>query len=240
MHPRTPASSPPASASALVLVTAGPAAAHVTPTPSEVPADGFTAVTLTVGHGCEGSPTTKLEIQVPEGINDVTPQIVPGWNIEIDTEEPPEPITDAHGNELTERESIVTYIAEPGNELQDGFREQFGLGFKAPDTPGETLYFKTVQICEVGETAWIEEFDGEGEEPEHPAPAGGRGRGPARRRRADDDDDGRRGRRRRCPRPTDDDSDSSTGIAVAGLVAGALGLLAGGAALARSRKTPAS
>ena len=49
--------------------------------------------------------------------------------------------------------------------------QTFTLGFQAPDTPGEYLFFKTIQTCAVGETAWIEEYTGEGEEPEHPAPA---------------------------------------------------------------------
>ena len=32
------------------------------------------------------------------------------------------------------------------------------IGFQAPETAGETLYFKTIQTCIEGETAWIEEW----------------------------------------------------------------------------------
>jgi uncharacterized protein YcnI len=246
VHPRTPRLIAVGLGLGAVLATAGPAAAHVTAGPAEVPAGGFTAVTLTVPHGCEDSPTTQLAIQIPEGINDVTPAIVPGWNIEIGIEALPEPIVDAHGNELTERESVVTYVAEPGNELQDGFRQSYTIGFKAPDTPGETLFFKSIQTCTVGETAWIEEFDGEGEEPDHPAPAvavvesEGDGHGASSDDTDDDEADVAEVDTETAAATTDDDSDSSTGIAIAGLAAGALGLLTGGAALARSRKTPAS
>lgn len=234
---------------AVLLLTAGPAAAHVTASPGEAPAGGFTAATLTVGHGCEGSPTTKLTVQIPEGINNVTPAIVTGWTAEVTTEPLPEPITDAHGNEVTERESVVTYTATPGNELPDGFRQEFTIGYQAPETPGEHLFFKTIQTCEVGETAWVEEYTGEGEEPEAPSPvvlvteAAGDGHGhdagdDAEEEVAEDDAE---------PVDTetasttadDDDSDSSNGLAIAGLVVGALGLATGGAALARGRKTSA-
>ena len=229
---------------ALVL-GAGPAAAHVTPDKSEVPAGGFTAITLTVGHGCEGSPTTQVVVQVPEGINDVTPGILPGWDIEVATEPLPEPIEDAHGEQITERESQVTFTPQPGNELPDGFRLGYTLGFQAPDTPGEYLFFKTIQVCAEGQTEWIEEYTGEGEEPEHPSPVvevvaseGGEHGGGADEEETTDttlaaepvastSDDGA-------------DSDSSNGLAVAGLVAGVLGLITGGAALATARKTARS
>jgi periplasmic copper chaperone A len=150
--------------------------------------------------------------------------VLPGWDIEVVTEALPEPIEGSHGEEITERESEVIFTAQAGSELADGFRQSYTLGFQAPDTPGEHLFFKTIQTCVEGETAWIQEYTGEGEEPEHPSPvvlvteAEGDGHGAA----APDDDD-------------DSDSDSATGIAIAGLVVGALGLVAGGTALARSR-----
>jgi uncharacterized protein YcnI len=235
----------------VLVLDAGPAGAHVSPDKTEVPAGGFTAITLTVPHGCEASPTRQVVVQVPEGINDVTPGILPGWDIEVATEPLPEPIESGEGEQITERESVVTFTAQAGNELPDGFRLGYTLGFQAPDTPGEYLFFKTIQICAEGQTEWIEEYTGEGEEPEHPSPvvevvaAEGDGHGggseeeettdtteatdttlPVEQATSTSDDDG--------------DADSSTGIAVAGLVTGALGLLTGGAALARARKTARS
>ena len=155
----------------VLLAGAAPASAHVSPTPSEVPAGGFTAVGLTVGHGCEESPTTSVQIQVPESILNVTPAIVPGWDVEVATEPLDEPVEGSHGEQITERESMVTYTAQPGNELPDGFRQTYTIGFQAPDAEGEYLFFKTIQICAEGQTEWIEEYTGEGEEPEHPSPA---------------------------------------------------------------------
>jgi uncharacterized protein YcnI len=195
-----------------VVLAAGPAGAHVSPDKREVPAGGFTSVTLSVGHGCDGSPTTELAIQVPESVLDVTPQVHPGWDVAVEIEVLPEPVAGPHGEEITERDAVVTYTAQVGNELLEGFRDTFTLGFQAPDTPGETLYFNTIQTCVEGETAWIEE------DPEAEAPA-------PQLLVAE------------ALAATTDDGSSSDGLATGGLVLGALGLATGGAALAKSRKT---
>jgi periplasmic copper chaperone A len=229
----------------------------VSPSPSEVPAGGFTAVGLTVGHGCDGSPVTRLEIQVPESLLNVTPAIVPGWDAEVTTEPLDEPVEGSHGEEVTERESLVTYTAQAGSELPDGFRQTFTLGFQAPDTPGEYLFFKTIQVCEEGQIDWIEEYTGEGEEPENPSPAvlvtesegGGHGGG-SDEEPADDEttetteapDSGSGEESAAAPDPAlpEDDDDTSNGLAIVALVAGLAGLGLGGAAFARSGKTAKS
>lgn len=237
----------------IALAGTGTASAHVSPNPGEVPAGGFTAVGLTVGHGCEESPTTRLEIQVPESILNVTPAIIPGWDAAVTTEPLDEPVEGSHGEEITERESQVTYVAQPGSELPDGFRQTFTIGFQAPDTPGEYLFFKTIQVCAEGQTEWIEEYTGEGEEPEHPSPAvlvteaEGGGHGGGSDEETDDEeatetteaDGASEGEQAAAPEPAlpDDDDSSSNALAVVGLVAGLGGLALGGAAFARSGKT---
>ena len=63
----------PAAAALVTLGLAAPASAHVTITPEATAAGSFTVVTMSVPHGCEGSPTTKVAIQIPEDILAVTP-----------------------------------------------------------------------------------------------------------------------------------------------------------------------
>jgi uncharacterized protein YcnI len=226
-----------------MLLMAAPASAHITPDKDEVAADSFSDVTLTVPHGCDESPTKQLTIEVPEQLNEVTPAVHPGWDIEVATEELPEPIDDGEGGEITERMSQVVYTAEQGNELPGHYRDSFTLGFRAPDAEGQYLFFKVVQTCVEGETPWIEEYTGEGEEPEHPAPAlligpaagDGHGGG-AEAEEAEEEAPEAEEVAATAAADDSDDSDSSTGIAVAGLVAGLLGLGAGGLALVRSRK----
>lgn len=227
----------------LTLLGAGTASAHVSPDKSEVPAGAYTDVQLLVPHGCDGSPTTKIEVQVPEALTSASPYVVPGWSTEVTTEPLAEPIDDGHGGEITERDAVVSWTATAGNELPDGQRIEFGVGFQAPEEVGEVLYFKTIQTCDEGVTEWITEFDGEGEEPDHPAPAvtvgEATGDGHGHEEEGGDDatdtsevaatpisttvDDG-------------DDDGSSTGIAISALVVGLAGLGLGGAAFAKSRK----
>jgi uncharacterized protein YcnI len=226
-----------AAALALVGLTAGPAAAHVTVTPSTTEAGAYTVLTFSVPHGCEGSPTTKLAIQMPEEIPQVTPTISPSWTVKKVTEQLDEPLTDAHGNELTERVSQVVYTAK--QPLPDGFRDTVELSVKLPDAAGETLVFPVVQSCVKGETGWVETAS-EGQDPEAleaPAPivtitptTGG-----------DDThatDEGQTSvAAEQAGRSGEDEDDSSNGLAVAGLATGAAGILVGGLALARTRKS---
>lgn len=233
-------------AAVLLLTTAlaSPAGAHVTPDKDEVPAGSYNSVTLTVPHGCEESPTRAIAVEIPEGVESVTPMIHPGWEIEVATEPLDEPIESEGGEEITERTSQVTFTAEAGNELPDGFRDAFTIGFKTPETPGEWLFFKTVQTCTEGETAWIEEYTGEGEEPEHPSPAIFVADAEEEEAAADDAAEPETQQAAAADGESaaadDDDGDSSTGIAVAGLVVGLLGLATGGFALLRLRSVTAA
>ncbi len=156
---------------AAVLAAAAPAGAHVSPDRSEVPAGSSTDLHLGTGHGCDGSPTTMIEVQIPDAIVSVTPHVVPGWTASITTETLDAPVEGGHGEQITERDAVVTWTAEPGQELIDGFKMQFGLSFRVPDAPGTTLHFPTIQTCQEGSTDWIE-IAAEGDaEPESPAPA---------------------------------------------------------------------
>ena len=215
----------PAATAVIALSIASPAAAHVTTTPSTAAAGAFTVATFSVGHGCEGSPTTRIEIQVPESVLSVTPTRNPYYDVEATIEQLADPVTDAHGNEVTERTSSIVYTAQ--TPLPDGQRDTFDLSFQVPDAEGEVLSFPTIQTCEKGETAWTQvPADGQDpEELENPAPsftilpAGG---------------EGHHGEEA-TEEPAEDDGSSALGWV--GLVAGLLGRAAGGLALARTRST---
>ncbi len=211
------------------LGLAGAASAHVTVTPSETAAGAYTVVTVSVPHGCDGSPTTKVAIGMPDGIYSVTPTRNPFYDVEKVTEKLDQPVQDAHGNELTERVSKVVYTAE--TPLPDGQRDTFELSLQIPeDAAGKTLTFPAIQTCEKGETAWSEvPASGQSEDDlEHPAPAfevtaaatGDHAAVMADTAAASDGDD---------------ESDGGNGIAIAGLVAGLLGLALGAVALVRTR-----
>jgi periplasmic copper chaperone A len=221
---------------ASALLWSGAASAHISPQDPEGPSGGYMTTAFKVGHGCEGSPTTKVEIQMAEGVTSVKPQPVPGWNLST-TMRTLDPPIDNHGTKITE--TVDTVVWE-GGALPDSELQMFWVSMKLPEgEAGEALAFPVVQTCEVGQTDWIEPIVEGQEEPAHPAPvitltAGAEdGHGAA----ADTTTtvveteeasvtvaDG------------EDDSSSSNGLAIGGLVLGALGLLTGGVALARSGK----
>lgn len=226
---------------ATLALAATPAAAHVSPDRSEVPAGGYTDVQLLVPHGCEDQATQVVEVQVPASITSASAYRVAGWTASSTMEELEEPIDDGHGGQLTERVAVLTWTADAGEELPTDQREVFGVGFKAPETVGEQLYFKTIQTCPDGTAEWITEWDGEGEEPDRPAPmvtvvaaeADGHGGGspdagaeaPAADVAAD-------------PSTRADDAQDASGtspMSWAALVAGLGGLGLGGAAFVRGR-----
>lgn len=225
----------PAATAAIALSLVSPASAHVSATVSDASAGAFTVATFSVPHGCEGSPTTKIEIQVPESVLSVTPTRNPYYEVEATIEQLDEPQTDAHGNEVTERTSSIVYTAE--TPLPDGQRDTFELSFQVPDAEGEVLSFPTIQTCEKGETAWTQvPAEGQDEdELENPAPsftvlpARDEGHHGEAAESEDSHDE--------ATEAEDGDADGSSALGWAGLVAGLLGLAAGGLALARTRSS---
>lgn len=161
----------PAAAALVLLTPTSPAAAHVNVEPSTTTAGEYAVLTVSLAHGCEGSPTTRLAIQLPEEILTVAPTRHPLWDV-TKQKAPVDPaVTDAHGHEITERDAVVTYTAR--TPLPDGVRDAFELSVKLPDEPGGVLTFPAVQTCVDGTTAWTEvAVDGAGtDDLEHPAPS---------------------------------------------------------------------
>lgn len=221
---------------AIVALSAGAASAHVTVTPNTTAAGAYAVLTFSVGHGCEGSPTTKLAIAMPEEIPAVTPTVNPNWTVEKVADKLDEPITDAHGNEITERIDQVVYTAK--TPLVDGFRDTVELSVQLPEAAGDTLAFPVVQSCAKGETSWTETAaEGQdAEELERPAPTvtitEATGEGHHGGAATEDDEPTSNGKVSANDRGTNDNG----GVAVVGLVAGVGGLALGGLALARTRK----
>jgi uncharacterized protein YcnI len=139
-------------AAAITFLALHPACAHVTLDRNEAPADGFFNARVNVPHGCEGSPTLKVRVRIPQGVIGVKPQPKPGWDVAIRRETLAQPIVESHGRTITE---VVAEVTWTGRLLDENF-DQFGIHMRLPNKPGETLYFPTVQECETGVHRWIE------------------------------------------------------------------------------------
>lgn len=121
--------------STLLVIASAPAGAHVEPEISEVPAGSVATVGFTVEHGCDGAPTTSLELQVPDEATDTVPVDKEGWTASVDGD----------------------VIAFTGGPLPDEEQAAFELTFTAPTDVGAVLTFPMVQMCEDGATLeWIQ------------------------------------------------------------------------------------
>ena len=124
-----------------------------------------------VPHGCEGSPTLRVRVQIPEGVIGVKPMPKPGWTIETTRGPYAESHPYYHGAVLKEG---VREIVWSGRLADDNYDEFVFVGFMAKTlTGGGTLHFPTFQDCEQGQQAWVE-IPAAGQSShdlKHPAPA---------------------------------------------------------------------
>jgi uncharacterized protein YcnI len=124
-----------------VVVAAAPAAAHVVANPNEADSRFFHTA-FRVGHGCDGSPTTAVRVEIPDGVYFVYPEAVPGWELEVE-------------RARFGRFGRVVEVAWVGGPLPSDQVQLFGLWFWISPHAPEVLWFPTVQECEVGERRWV-------------------------------------------------------------------------------------
>jgi uncharacterized protein YcnI len=141
-----------ATVAAALFAMTSPALAHVELVNDKAPADSSYKAVLMVGHGCAGSPTTELRVQIPEGLILVKPMPKPGWKIAITMQKLAHPI-DMEGHQITE---TVREIEWSGGSLPDNFYDEFVFVGRLPNKPGSVLYLPTVQRCAKGVNRWID------------------------------------------------------------------------------------
>ena len=141
----------------LILVAAlaaSPASAHVTLENRQASVGSYYKAVFAVPHGCAGSATVKVRVQVPEGVIAVKPMPKPGWSVEAIKGKYAADY-DYHGTKLSEG---VKEVVWSGGKLPDDNYDEFVVstfltgGLK----PNSTLYFPVVQECEQGVSRWID------------------------------------------------------------------------------------
>ncbi|MBB2976000.1 uncharacterized protein YcnI [Microbacterium endophyticum] len=199
-------------AAGLVLAAPLAASAHVTVAPdTDAVAGGYGVLTFAFSHGCDGSPTTSLDIEIPDGLASVSPTIEAGWSIDV---------TRDGEDGLVKR---VVYTAE--EPVESGLRATISLGVKyEDDTAGQTLAFPVTQVCESGSTEWTQvPADGQdAEELESPAPAVTVGEATAESSGEHSHD---------ADADTEDDTASADAASAVGIGLGSAGFVLGAAAL---------
>jgi uncharacterized protein YcnI len=150
------------------LVLSGTALAHVTLEADTAPAGSYYKAVLRVPHGCAGSPTTSIRVQIPEGVRQAKPMPKAGWQLAVKKHKLSQPY-DWYGTRIDED---VSEIAWTDGNLPDEFYDEFVFRVKLPETEGKVIRFPVIQTCAQGQEKWIE-IPAEGQDDdtvENPAP----------------------------------------------------------------------
>jgi uncharacterized protein YcnI len=153
-----------------VLGLGAPASAHVTVNPGTATQGGFAKLTFRVPNEKATAGTVKLEVALPEDapVASVSVKPVSGWTADVQRRTLDTPIT-AHGAQITEVVSMVTWTATPGAEIAPGQFQEFDISV-GPLPEVDQMVFKALQHYADGDIVrWIDEPDPE-VELEHPAP----------------------------------------------------------------------
>ena len=136
-------------------MAAGASFSHVVLQDGAAAAGASYRAVFRVGHGCDGSATTGLQVTIPAGFNGAQPMPKPGWTVVTKIGKLAVPY-DNHGKTVTEGVVEITWTANgPGNALPAAYYDEFVLRGTTPVKPGP-LWFPVVQSCEKGVNAWVD------------------------------------------------------------------------------------
>ncbi|MBU8543584.1 MULTISPECIES: YcnI family protein [Roseomonadaceae] len=126
-----------------------PAAAHVTLETQQAAPNSTYRATFRVPHGCDGAPTIRFTVRLPEGVTIAQPMPKAGWTLR----------TVARGEAGSGHGATapLSEIIWEGGRLESAHYDEFVIRMRLPNTPGELLYIPVVQDCPEGkQAAWTE------------------------------------------------------------------------------------
>lgn len=136
------------------FLAATPAYAHVTLENRQAAIGSPYKAVFVVPHGCAGSATIKLRVQIPPGVIATDAKAPPGWEVKTVTGKYAGEY-EFQGKKISEGTTEVDWS---GGKLPDKTRETFTIDTFLTEglKPNTTLYFPAVQECEQGVNRWIE------------------------------------------------------------------------------------
>jgi periplasmic copper chaperone A len=226
------------------LLAPAAAQAHISLHPNTIPAGAFVTLDVRVPGEQEGAYAYKVDMLVPPGFTEIATQNVPGWSVKKVMQKLAKPIQTDEGP-ISEEVSQIVWTGDRSTlgRLENGQFIQFPLSIAMPSNiAGQSLAFKTIQYYSNGKVIhWIGPPSAE-----YPAPtinvtakggvvqevAGGEA-GPTA-----GEVPGAQSAATPSAPAASTSGGASKGLAIAALILGALGLLAGLGALvvARGRK----
>ncbi len=208
-------------AAAVAAALPATAGAHVTVHPNVIPEGAFAVLNVRVPNETDDANTTKVQVQMPDGFEFVSSEPPPGWKAE-----------------LTKSGKTVSEVTFSGGSIPPGQFKQFPLSVGVPGSSGDTLTFKALQTYDNGDVVrWIGAPDAD-----LPAPTisisetGGLIEDSTGEHGVAGHDDEQAVEAAPAATTKVVEKSGGDGLAIAALIVGALGLLAGGAALSASRR----
>ncbi|ETA00912.1 hypothetical protein CcI156_20530 [Frankia sp. CcI156] len=221
-------------AAAAMFLLAGPASAHVTVQPPTAAAGSYATLSFKVPTEKDTASTTGLDVQLPTDtpIASVSVQPKAGWTYKITKAAPSKPLMTDDG-EVKEIVTRIAWTAQGDGGIKPGEFDTFTVSAGPLPENTDHIVFKALQTYSDGSVVrWVDVAAPGAQEPEKPAPvltltassprSGGPGAAAARSDEA--------------ASASDDSDGTARGLGIAGLVLGALGLLAGGFALISLRR----
>jgi uncharacterized protein YcnI len=136
----------------LLLAALRPAQAHITLERGEAAAGSPYKIVLRVPHGCDGSPTTGIDVKLPEGVIAAKPMPKAGWQLAIQKGAYAREYSFYHGMRLKDGAREISWS---GGRLPDDYYDEFVIAaFVAKELAPGPLYFLVKQTCERGEADW--------------------------------------------------------------------------------------
>jgi len=137
----------------ILVATSGAALAHISLETGEAAVESNYKGILRVPHGCNGAATTKIRVQIPEGVVAVKPMPKSDWTVEVVRAKYAKTYT-LYGAEISEG---VTEIIWTGN-LPDDFYDEFAFRGRLTDQlkVDTVLYFPVIQECGKTTERWID------------------------------------------------------------------------------------
>jgi uncharacterized protein YcnI len=136
-----------------LVVASQSASAHVVLSEPKAVAGSYYKATLRIGHGCNGSATNGLIVQVPVGFEGAKPQPKSGWTITTHKTKLAIPYS-SHGKTVTDDVVELRWTAASKEAaLPDDQFDEFAFIGRLPDKAGP-LWVKVLQTCETGQNDW--------------------------------------------------------------------------------------
>ncbi|QIG38180.1 DUF1775 domain-containing protein [Microbacterium sp. 4R-513] len=127
---------------ALAMAAPLAASAHVHVDPATAEAGTPQTLTFSFAHGCEGSPTSAIVIDIPETVATTTPVSQGGWTIQRDLGPDEQP-------------TRVTFTAD--TSVESGIQASVALVITfSEEAAYSDVAFPVTQECVTGSTAWTE------------------------------------------------------------------------------------